>query len=71
MSQFESSRAGAASPTQLIRKATEGLPVKVTEIIPRVKDGGAFVKFRYEGDATPGEVEGTVPLSILQQLISC
>jgi hypothetical protein len=34
--------------------------MKVTEIIPRLKDGGAYVKFSHPDEITPGEIEGTL-----------
>lgn len=33
------------------------MPIKVTEILPRLKDGGAFVKFQYPADKDPLEIE--------------
>ena len=59
MSQFESSRLGISNPAQVVKRATKGLPIKITEVIPRIKDGGAFVKFTHEGEASPAEIEGT------------
>lgn len=61
ISQFESSRLGISNPANVVRRATKGLPLKITEVIPRIKDGGAFVKFTYEGEASPAEMEGTSP----------
>lgn len=61
VSQFESSRLGIANPAQVVKRATKDLPLRITEIIPRIKDGGAFVKFTYEGEASPAEIEGTSP----------
>lgn len=60
VSQFESSRLGISNPAQVVQRATRGLPIKITEIIPRIKDGGAFVKFTHEGEATPAEIECTL-----------
>jgi hypothetical protein len=32
--------------------------MKVTEILPRLKDGGAFVKFEHNPEVTVQEIEG-------------
>lgn len=36
------------------------MPIKVTEILPRIKDGGAFVKFSHPDSVTSQEVEGLI-----------
>lgn len=46
-------------PIQLVKRAIpETLPIKVTEILPRLKDGGAFVKFEYDPSLRVSEIEG-------------
>ena len=35
-------------------------PLKVTEILPRLKEGGAFVKFSHDPGITAAEIEGTL-----------
>ncbi|KAH8672653.1 escape protein-like protein 2 [Tricladium varicosporioides] len=51
----------AYEPINLVRRAIpSSIPIKVTEILPRLKDGGAFVKFQYPAGLTPIEVEGLV-----------
>lgn len=51
----------AADPTTVINRALpESLPMKVTNILPRVKEGGAFVKFSYDGTVSKGELETTL-----------
>ncbi len=43
----------------MVKRALPGdkIPIKVTEIIPRLKDGGAFVKFSHSPDISAKEVE--------------
>ncbi|KAJ2971820.1 hypothetical protein NUW58_g9310 [Xylaria curta] len=47
-----------------IKKVKGALPddasMRVTEILPRLKDGGAFVKFTHPAEVTPKDVEGRV-----------
>ena len=40
------------------RAIPKSLPMKVTEIIPRLKDGGAFVKFNHPAEISATEIEG-------------
>jgi hypothetical protein len=48
-------------PMNLVKRAIpEKLPVKVTEIIPRLKDGGAYVKFSHPEEVTVEEIQGTL-----------
>jgi hypothetical protein len=48
-------------PMNLVKRAMpETLPMKVTEIIPRLKDGGAYVKFSHPDEITADEIEGTL-----------
>ena len=42
------------------RAIPEKLPVKVTEVLLRLKEGGAFVKFAHEPDFNASELEGTL-----------
>lgn len=50
-----------ADPLSTIKRALpEGLPIKVTEVMPRIKEGGAFVKFSHDTAVSPPEVEGTL-----------
>lgn len=56
---FESSSLGAMDPIRLVKNSIpEDLPIKVTEILPRLKDGGAFVKFQHDVNLDPAEIEG-------------
>jgi len=48
-------------PIRLVKNAIpEDMPLKVTEINPRLKDGGAFVKFEHAASLDPAEVEQTM-----------
>ena len=50
-----------ADPMKIIQQALpKGLPIKVTEVMPRVKEGGAFVKFSHDDAVTLPEIEGTL-----------
>lgn len=44
----------------LKRAIPESAPMKVTEILPRLKDGGAFVKFSHQQEITAKEIEGLI-----------
>ncbi|CCC13640.1 hypothetical protein SMACR_09367 [Sordaria macrospora] len=60
LQRFEGSSYSFIDPIRLVKRAinTHGqVPIKVTEIIPRLKDGGAFVKFTYPEDMSAAEVE--------------
>ena len=42
------------------RSIPDSAPMKVTEILPRLKDGGAYVKFSHSADVTAKDVETQV-----------
>ncbi|KAK7980721.1 glutathione S-transferase [Apiospora arundinis] len=52
---------GIMDPINTVKRA---LPksdnIKVTEILPRLKDGGAFVKFSHPADVNPKEIAATI-----------
>jgi len=52
------SSSGLTDSISHVKKATTDLPIKVTEILPRLKDGGAFVKFTYPTETSLQGVEG-------------
>ncbi|KAK0612815.1 RNA12 protein-domain-containing protein [Bombardia bombarda] len=55
---FENTSLGVLDPITLLKRAIpEKVPMKVTEIIPRLKDGGAFVKFTHPNDISATEIE--------------
>ncbi|KAK7415820.1 mitochondrial escape protein 2 [Neonectria punicea] len=61
LKRFESSSLGILDPIRLVKTAIpEDLPIKVTEILPRLKDGGAYVKFSHDANIDPAEIEATL-----------
>lgn len=61
LTKFHNSSLGIFDPISLLRRAIaeDKVPgIKVTEIIPRLKDGGAFVKFTYPEGTSPKEIQG-------------
>lgn len=51
----------AYEPLTLVKRAIpKTVPIKITEILPRLKDGGAFVKFSHEDGITAKEIEGLI-----------
>ncbi|KAL7799699.1 RNA12 domain-containing protein [Trichoderma ceciliae] len=65
LKRFNSSSFGIMDPIQLVKRAIpDNLPIKVTEILPRLKDGGAFVKFEYDSSLSVSEIEA----KLLQKL---
>jgi hypothetical protein len=58
---FNSETLGTFEPISLVKQAIPpSVPIKVTEILPRLKDGGAFVKFSHPDGITAKEIEGLV-----------
>ncbi|KAK2589446.1 mitochondrial escape protein 2 [Conoideocrella luteorostrata] len=59
---YSSSRSGGSlDPIALVKRAIpDDMPLKVTEILPRLKDGGAFVKVQYDASISPKEIEKTL-----------
>ncbi|KAI0485785.1 RNA12 protein [Xylaria cf. heliscus] len=61
MKRFENASVGIMDPVKLVKRAlSDDIPVKVTEILPRLKDGGAFVKFTHPAGVTPKDVESRI-----------
>ncbi|KAK2629273.1 hypothetical protein QTJ16_000093 [Diplocarpon rosae] len=59
LTRFNNSTLGTFEPVALIRRAIpNSIPIKVTEILPRLKDGGAYVKFSHPDGITAKEIEG-------------
>ena len=55
---FQNPDMAAASPEKIAQRALRApLPIKVTEVLPRLREGGAFVKFAYELDHDVQEIE--------------
>ncbi|EOO03562.1 putative mitochondrial escape protein 2 protein [Phaeoacremonium minimum UCRPA7] len=58
LKKFDESSLGIMDPINMVKRAIpSSLPIKVTDIIPRLKDGGAFVRFTYSPETSPAEVE--------------
>ncbi|KAL6243560.1 mitochondrial escape protein 2 [Rhinocladiella similis] len=50
-----------ADPSSIIKRALpEKLPITVTKVLPRLREGGAFVKFSHEEGITTTELENTL-----------
>ncbi|GAP90097.1 putative mitochondrial escape protein 2 [Rosellinia necatrix] len=61
MKRYQDSSLAATDPVGMVKRALPSdVPVKVTEIHPRLKDGGAFVKFTHPADITPKDIEGRI-----------
>ncbi|KAL6413804.1 mitochondrial rRNA processing protein PRP12 [Ilyonectria robusta] len=61
LKRFDSSSFGIMDPIRLVKTAIpEDLPIKVTEILPRLKDGGAYVKFSHDANIDPAEIEASL-----------
>ncbi len=57
---FESSSLGIMDPIRLVKSAIPAdMSLKVTEIMPRLKDGGAFVKVQHDPSVSASEIEST------------
>ncbi len=58
MKRFNSPSVAAADPANMIKRSMPpDLPLTVTEIVPRLKDGGAFVKFSYPAESSIESIE--------------
>jgi len=59
LKRFDSTSLSFLDPVSLVKRAIpESAPIKVTEILPRLKEGGAYVKFRYPSNMSAAEIEG-------------
>lgn len=58
VSRFENSSLSVMDPIRLVKRSIpDDMNLKVTEILPRLKDGGAFVKFRHDASVDPSDIE--------------
>ncbi|KAI1325615.1 RNA12 protein-domain-containing protein [Xylariaceae sp. FL0255] len=58
---FEKSSWNFMDPMKTVKRAIPNdIPLHVTEILPRLKDGGAFVKFTHLADTTATDIEAKV-----------
>lgn len=61
MKRFENSTLGILDPINMVKRAIPvTVAVKVTDILPRLKDGGAFVKFTYPADVPVKDIETSI-----------
>ena len=61
MSRFHKPYIAAADPISIVKRALPtDLPIKVTGVLPRLKEGGAFVKFSHEPQVQVANIENTV-----------
>jgi hypothetical protein len=61
LKRFNNASLGAFDPMTLVKRAIPpNVPITVTEILPRLKDGGAFVKFSHPQGISPQEIEGLI-----------
>lgn len=62
--------AAAFDPVDLLKKALpESLPVQITGVTPRLKEGGAFVKFSHTDSITAENVEQAVRQSLRGRIV--
>ncbi|KAK3298047.1 RNA12 protein-domain-containing protein [Chaetomium fimeti] len=62
---FNSASLSFLDPIGLVKRAIpESAPIKVTEIIPRLKEGGAYVKFTYPDNISPADIEDQLVKSL-------
>ncbi|KAH7040406.1 RNA12 protein [Microdochium trichocladiopsis] len=67
---FENSSLGIMDPINLVKRAIPSeAPMKVTEIIPRLKDGGVFVKFQHPANVPAHDIEGLVTKLLAEKRI--
>jgi RNA12 protein/RNA recognition motif. (a.k.a. RRM, RBD, or RNP domain) len=59
-----------ADPTGIVQRALPStVPLKITDVIPRVREGGAYVKFSHDSSITAEELESTVKAYMLEKPI--
>lgn len=70
MKRFDRSSLGIGDPLNLVKRTipSDG-SMKVTELIPRLKDGGCFVKVSHPGETTPADVEKKLSQVLLEKPI--
>ncbi|KAF3361208.1 Putative pectate lyase A [Verticillium dahliae VDG1] len=61
LKRFDSSSLGLLDPINLVKKAIpQDIPMKVTEILPRLKDGGVFVKVSHGPEVSAKDLEDSL-----------
>lgn len=67
LQRFDKSSLGVTNPINLVKRTIpDDGSMKVTELIPRLKDGGCFVKVQHPVDTKPTEIEARL-LKYLQE----
>ncbi|KAK4122519.1 hypothetical protein N657DRAFT_646230 [Parathielavia appendiculata] len=67
---FDSASMSFLDPISLVKRAIpESSPIKVTEILPRLKEGGAYVKFNYPATMSAAQIEDELVKSLDQNPI--
>lgn len=62
--------AAFASPASIIQRALpSSLPINITEVLPRIREGGAYVKFSHDAEIDATELEGTLRQYMLEKPI--
>ncbi|KFY59315.1 hypothetical protein V497_04383 [Pseudogymnoascus sp. VKM F-4516 (FW-969)] len=61
LERFNTHSLTALDPMVMVKRAIpQNVPITVTEILPRIKDGGAFVKFKHPDGVTSQEIESLI-----------
>ncbi|KAJ4422859.1 mitochondrial escape protein 2 [Gnomoniopsis sp. IMI 355080] len=70
LQRFDKASLGITNPINLVKRTIpDDGSMKVTELIPRLKDGGCFVKVSHPADASPVEIEAKLAKSLQQKPI--
>ncbi|KAI0484639.1 RNA12 protein-domain-containing protein [Xylariaceae sp. FL0804] len=66
---FADAAVASSDPMGLVKRAVpqDGAPFRVTEVLPRIKDGGAFVKFEHPTNISPRDIEKRVSRHLDEQ----
>ncbi|KAL2018765.1 hypothetical protein VTK56DRAFT_393 [Thermocarpiscus australiensis] len=65
LKKFENPSLGALDPISLVKRAIPAnIPIRVTEIIPRLKEGGAYVKFTCPEGMSAADIESELARSL-------
>ena len=58
LKRFDSSTLGVTDPISLVKRAIPAeMPITVNKILPRLKEGGAFVKFQHPDKVAVADIE--------------
>ena len=61
LKKYNNPHVAVVDPVNVIKRAIpDKLPIKVTQIIPRFREGGAYVKFTHQDAIKPDELEATL-----------